>query len=139
MSAEEKGAWIAGVVAIGMFGTYLSIILSQGVPLTETAYVWPMIWSIVGASAATVVLHILAASFWPKDAGKKDVRDKQIARFGNSVGNWFVIAGALAAMTFAMKEWNPFWIANVLFLGFVLSAILSTVVKVITYRGVLRP
>lgn len=139
MSTEEKGAWIEGVVAIVMFGTYLSVIFAQGVPLTETAYVWPLIWSIIGASVAMVVLHILVASFWPKDAGKKDARDKQIARFGNSVGNWFVVAGALAAMMFAMKDWNPFWIANVVFLGFVLSAILSTVVKVITYRGGLRP
>lgn len=67
------------------------------------------------------------------------MRDAQTARFVKSVGNWFVVAGAPGAMAFAEKDGIPFWIANLVFLGFVLSAILSTAVNVITYRRGLRP
>lgn len=139
MSTEEKGAWIAGVVAVGMLGVYVSSLLSQGVPLHETEYAWPMVWAIIGSGIATIVLHILAAAFWPKDAGKKDARDKQIARFGNHIGNGFLIAGALAAMVMAILEWDTFWIANVIFLGFVLSAVLAAIVKLVAYRGGFHP
>ena len=135
MSTEEKGAWIAGVVAVGMLGTYLSTIFAQGVPLIESEYAWPMVWTIVGSVVATVILHTLAAAFWPRDAGKKDTRDKQIARFGNHIGNGFLIAGALSAMVMAILEWDFFWIANVIFVGFVLSAVLASVVKLVAYRG----
>ncbi len=140
MGTEEKGVWIAGVVAIGAYGAYLAIIfaLANG-PISEVAYVWPMVWSILAAIVANIVLHILAAAIWPRDAGKKDARDKQIARFGDHVGNGFLIAGALAAMLMAMLQWDHFWIANVIYLGFVLSAILATIAKVVAYRGGFQP
>ena len=140
MSTEEKSVWIEGVVAIVAYGTYLSIIFGMASgPITEVAYVWPMVWSIGGAIVANIVLNILAAAVWPREAGKKDARDKQIARFGFNVGSAFLIAGALAAMIMAMLQGDTFWIANVIYLGFVLSAILSTTAKVFAYRGGFQP
>ena len=140
MSTEEKSVWIEGVVAIAAYAIYLSMIFGMAAgPITEVAYVWPMVWSIGGAIVANIVLNILAAAVWPRDAGKKDARDKQIARFGYSVGSAFLIAGALAAMVMAMLQWDTFWIANVIYLGFVLSAILSTTAKVFAYRGGFQP
>jgi len=38
-------------------------------------------------------------------------------------------------MLMAMAGWERFWIANVIYLCFVLSAVLGNVTKVIVYRG----
>jgi len=45
-----------------------------------------------------------------------------------------VIIGATAAMLMAMAGWDRFWIANVIYLCFILSAILGSVTKIIAYR-----
>jgi hypothetical protein len=42
--------------------------------------------------------------------------------------------GAVAAMLMALAEWDWFWIANVIYLCFVLSAILGGIIKVVVYR-----
>ena len=44
------------------------------------------------------------------------------------------MAGAGAALCMAMARWDYFWIANVLYLGFVLWAIAGSVLKLIAYR-----
>lgn len=136
MTSEEKSVWIMGVVAVATYGTYLSTIfsLADG-PIQEVAYAWPMTWTIIGAIIASIALHILVAAIWPREAGKKDARDTEISRFGDFVGSGFVSAGAVAAMIMAMLEWDLFWIANVIYLGFMLSAVLATVAKVVAYRG----
>jgi hypothetical protein len=136
MSSEEKSVWIMGVVAVATYGIYVSTILSLADgPIHEVAYAWPMVWAILSAIVAAIVLHIIVAAVWPRDAGKKDTRDKEIARFGDVVGSGFVAAGAIAAMIMAMLEWDLFWIANVIYLGFMLSAVVATVAKVVAYRG----
>lgn len=136
MTTEEKSVWIFGVVAVVAYASYASTILALADgPLNEVAYAWPMFWTIVGAIVASIILHILVAVIWPKDAGKRDARDKEISRFGDFVGSGFVSAGAVAAMIMAMLQLDTFWIANVIYLGFVLSAILATVAKVVAYRG----
>jgi hypothetical protein len=137
MASEERSAWQYGILAIVAYTVYLIIVLgrAQSAPLTEVDYVWPMLWTIGGSIAGAIVLAILIGMFFPKDAGKVDVRDKEISRFGDHVGQGFVIAGALAAMLMAMFEWDHFWIANVIYLGFVLSAILSSIARIVAYRG----
>lgn len=136
MTSEEKSVWIMGVVAVATYGIYLSTILSLADgPIYEVAYAWPMAWTIIGAIVASIILHILVAVIWPRDAGKKDTRDKEISRFGDIVGSGFISAGAVAAMIMAMLEWDLFWIANVIYLGFMLSAVVATVAKVVAYRG----
>jgi hypothetical protein len=37
-------------------------------------------------------------------------------------------------MLMALAEWDWFWIANVIYLCFVLSAVLGSVAKIIMYR-----
>jgi hypothetical protein len=60
--------------------------------------------------------------------------DRQIGRLGDYTGQSFVIIGAVAAMMMAMAGWDRFWIANVIYLCFVLSAILGSITKTIAYR-----
>ena len=46
----------------------------------------------------------------------------------------FVVGGAAAAFFMALAKVDYFWIANVIYLGFVLWAIAGSVVKLIAYR-----
>ncbi len=50
-----------------------------------------------------------------------------------------MIIGAVAALLMAMARWDWFWIANVIYLGFVLSAVLGSATKIVAYhRGLPR-
>jgi hypothetical protein len=64
----------------------------------------------------------------------KDARDRQIGALGDYVGSSFVVIGGVAAMLMAMAGWDRFWIANVIYLCFFLSAIVGSVTKVIAYK-----
>ena len=81
-------------------------------------------------SAAEIAMAVVN----PRASRVKDVRDREIGRLGEGTGQSFVVIGAVAAMLMAMAGWDRFWIANVIYLCFVLSAILSSVTKVIVYR-----
>ncbi|HEY9423819.1 MAG TPA: hypothetical protein VIP54_03380 [Microterricola sp.] len=134
MSSEEKSAWVMGVVAIGGYLIYLVIILGTGVPLPEVNYVPAMLWTIGGAIVASIVLRIVWGMFTPGSEGKKDQRDREIYQFSERIGQSFLVVGGVAAMLLAMFELGYFWIANVLYLCFVLSAILSCTARIIAYR-----
>jgi hypothetical protein len=145
MSYEEKSAWVMGVLAIVTYTTYVAIILNLAAdtPLVEVDYVGPLLWTIGASIVASIVIHILlgiiTGIMTRKDVDKKDLRDRQIYRFGEYIGQGFVIAGAIGALILAMLELDHFWIANVLYLSFVLSAILGTIVKVVAYRRGFQP
>lgn len=136
MSQEEKRAWIMLVVSPGAYAIYLGIIVSQanGITIADVPYVTTMLWSIGGAIIAAIILNILASIVSPKDAGKKDQRDREIYRFGEYVGQSFLVIGGVSALLMAMAEVPYFWIANAVYLAFVLSAFLSSLAQVIAYR-----
>ncbi|MCK2221680.1 hypothetical protein MF672_048930 [Actinomadura sp. ATCC 31491] len=136
MPPEEKRAWIMVVVSVLAYGAYLATILGRAgsVPLAEVPYVVPLLWSVGGACAASIVAFIAVSLLSPADIGSKDQRDREIHRYGEYAGQWFLVAGALAALVMAMAEIPHFWIANVLYLGFVLSAVLGSTLKIVAYR-----
>jgi len=136
VSYEEKGVWVLGIIAVVAYSIYVAIVLNAaaGGPLVDVAYQWPMIWTIVGAIVGGIVVTIFVAIFSPRDRGQRDQRDRDIYRWGEYVGHSFVIAGALGALALAMLDAHPFWIANTLYLAFVLSGILATITKLIAYR-----
>ena len=39
----------------------------------------------------------------------------------------------------AIADWDRFWIANVIYLGFVLSGVLSAVARIMAYRKGFQP
>lgn len=141
MSFEEKSAWIMGVVAVGSYAVYLTIVLELAgtMPLTEVSYVAPLLWTVGASIAASIALHAVMGISSPRDAGKKDQRDKEIYRFGEYIGQSFVVIGGVAALLMAMAELDHFWIANVIYLTFVLSAILGSVAKIVAYRRGFQP
>jgi hypothetical protein len=136
MSFEEKGNWVYLVVSVVTYVAYLSAILgrAQDVPLTDVPYVSTMLWTIGIAIALSILGNVVVAISKPSEADKSDVRDKDINRFGEYVGGVVLAVGMLAPFVLALTESDYFWIANAMYLAFVLSAFTSSVVKVVAYR-----
>ena len=136
MALEEKRAWIMLVVAVGAYAVYLVVVLGRAgdAPLADVPYVPAMLWTIGGAIAAAIVLDIAAGINTHEDARLADQRDKEIGRFGEYAGQSFVVIGAVAALLLALAEVDHFWIANAIYLAFVLSAVLSSVTRIAGYR-----
>ncbi|MET9853604.1 hypothetical protein ABZY57_11720 [Streptomyces sp. NPDC006450] len=134
---EEKRAWIMGVVAIVGYAVYLVVVLGRagdGVPLAEVPYVMPLLWTVGGAIVAAVLCNIAVAVAERGEAEVKDQRDKEIGRFGEHAGQSFLAIGAVTALILSMAGADRFWISNALYLGFVLSAVLGSAVKLAAYR-----
>ena len=137
MSYEEKGTWSFLVVAIAGYAVYLWLVLPElagGTPVDEVDYAVPMLWTIGGGIVGGIVARILVAIVSPSDTTHADVRDKQIDRAGEQVGNSLVVIGGVGALALAMLEADWFWIANTLYLAFVLAAVLASVAKLVMYR-----
>jgi hypothetical protein len=141
VSYEEKNTWVLALIAPLGYIAYLVLLFTQldGRPLAEAEYVWPMAGSIIGAIVAGIIGGILVGIVTGITSGGKvdstsDQRDKQISRFGDHVGHSFVIIGGIGAIVLAFIEAPHFWIANLLYLCFVLAGILSSVAKLVAYR-----
>ena len=77
----------------------------------------------------------MAAASNPSEADKNDERDREIDRFGERVGNWLFVVGAIAALVLAMTRADHFWIANAIFLGGIAAALISSMTKIAAYHG----
>jgi hypothetical protein len=133
MDTEQKSSWIQLILAIATYATYLVLLLGRAgeTAIPETPYVDLLLWTIGGSIVASIVLHI----FFAPRLFKKDQRDREIGRFGDAMGQAFVVIGALGALVLALFDVDGFWIANVIYLCFVLSAILSSIAKIVAYRS----
>lgn len=136
MAHQEKRAWIMLVVAVAAYAAYAAIVLSQagGQPLPRTSYAAVLLWTVGAAIGASIAAETALGVVNPRASRLKDARDRQIGQLGDHVGSSFVVIGAVTAMLMAMAGWDRFWIANVIYLCFFLSAVLGSVTKVIAYR-----
>jgi hypothetical protein len=136
MAHEEKRAWIMAVVAVVAYGIYAARVGPQlaSTSAGSTPYASALLASVMGAIAATIVLEILAAILGRDADPQKDRRDREIHRAGQYIGQSFVILGAVTALLMALARWDSFWIANVIYLGFTLSAVAASIAKIVAYR-----
>jgi len=136
MTYEEKGIWVYLVVAVGAYGTYLAIVLGQvtTVPIAGIDYVPALLWSIGASIVGAIVLRILVEILGPSDSYAADARDRDVKRAGDRLGFWPIIAGALGALALSVVQAEYFWISNAIYLGFVASAVLSSVITLVLYR-----
>lgn len=139
MALQERRAWIRLVTALGAYGAYAAVVLSGAGerPLAQASYAAALLWSVGGSIAAAVVAEAITGPGRRGGASSRvtDVRDREIGRLGDYVGQSFVVIGAVAAMLMAMAGWERFWIANVIYLCFAASAVLGNATKVLVYRG----
>lgn len=136
MSYEEKNTWVFLTVAIAAYGVYLVVLLSStsGRPLAEVEYA-PVMLATIGGAIAVGILGSIALSLASKRVPRRaDQRDREISRLGEHVGQAFVVLGAVAALVFALLELDWFWIANVIYLFFVLSAVVGSIARLVAYR-----
>lgn len=136
MGSEERSAWIMLVVSLAAYAIYLAIVLGQAgnAPIEEVPYVAAMLWTTGGAIVGSILLNIIGSMVTREGTGKKDQRDREIYRFGESIGQSFLVIGGVAALLMSMAELPYFWIANAVFLAFFLSAALASVAKIVAYR-----
>jgi hypothetical protein len=149
MSWEEKITWVSAVVAVVVPVAYFAVILSQlgDVPVAEIAYQRTLliaigvsiVMTIIGAIMTGIGTGVAAEIREPgstdeMDIGRSDERDKEIGRKGDLVGFYVSSVGVVIALGITMLEYEYFWIANVLYLSFVLGAVIGSVVKLVSYR-----
>ena len=137
MAFLEKSNWVVIVVAVPTFLVYVALVVPQVLskPIAEVSWVQPMVLTIVGFIVANVLGNVVAAASNPRDADRSDQRDREIDQVGERVGNWLIVAGAIAALVLAMTRADHFWIANAIFLGGIAGAVASSVTKIAAYHG----
>jgi hypothetical protein len=136
MSFEEKGTWTYAVIAVALAVIYFAIVLGQ-LPQTaadDLAFQVPLLAAIGATIGLTIAAHIVIAIAAPDDAGKRDQRDKDINRYGEYVGGLVLGVAAVVPLILALAEVDHFWIANTIYLAFILSATAGSIVKIVAYR-----
>ena len=147
MPFEEKFTWVSTVVSTGVAAVYFAIVLGQvrTVPVAEIAYqrllliaigaliVLTILGTIVVAIGSAVSAEITGSGS-VDDVGRKDERDADINRRGELIGYYVSSGAALGALALAMLRYDPFWIANALYLSFVVGALVASVAKLVAYR-----
>ena len=130
-----RGTWVYLVRSAGAYLVYLAIVLGRVVstPVEHVSYVAVLLWTTCASILASTVGRTLVQTVAPGDR-RSDVRDKEIYRFGEYASRWFVVAGAAAGFAMALARWDYFWIANVIYLGFVLWAVAGSAVKLAAYQ-----
>ncbi|AKF05498.1 hypothetical protein [Sandaracinus amylolyticus] len=141
MSFEEKRTWIYLVVTALSYAGYVALVLAraQGVPLADVPYAGAMLGAIGIAILASIVGTIALSIATPKEAHQKDERDRAIDRYGDVVGYFVSSVGVAGALALTMAEADHFWIANAIYLAFVLAALVSTTVKLVAHRRGFAP
>ena len=140
MTVEVKRAWGMVVVSVIGYAAYLVVVLGRtgDGPLADVAYVGPLLVTVGGAIVVGIVLNIVVSVREPKGTKLKDQRDVEIGWFGDRIGQSFEVIGALTALVLAMAQAAHFWIANAIYLGFFLAAVVGSMAKIAAYRQGLR-
>lgn len=136
MASEEQRAWITLVVSVSAYIVYAVVVVGRlnDEPASQVPYRAAMLVAIGGSIVVAIVLSIVAAIVTGRGADKPDVRDREIHRASEYIGQSFVVIGGVAALVLAMLEVDFFWIANAVYLCFVLSALVGSVAKIAAYR-----
>ena len=130
MSYDEKNSWVFLVTAVLGYSTYWALLAALG----AGAYVPVLLSTVGGAIVVNIRASIVISTANRLEADKRDQRDRDVKAFGDRVGQAFVIIGAVAALVLALFEAPWFWIANAVYLAFVLSAVVGSIARLVGYR-----
>lgn len=128
---------------VQVFTTPISLIVfailisdNFGKPISEYEFGWPILWASLAGIVGAVFFSTLIAGIKKMDFKNqiKDERDKRINSLGEFYTMGFYVFGGLAAMIFAVFEFDYFWIALVLFLSFAMASLVASMVKLFMYR-----
>jgi hypothetical protein len=143
MPIAQKRALAMMIASTLAYVVYVVLVVSNRQdPVADTPYVAALLWTVGGSVLVTVLAEVGFAVSTRREgraAFRTDERDREIDRFGDHVGQAFVVIGAIAALVMAMLQWPYFWIANVIYLAFVLSAVLGSAARLAAYRESFQP
>lgn len=136
MSFEEKGTWLYLVIITTLPIVYFATIVSQAasVPVADIEYQGPLLAAIGAAIGLGIVGMIAIAISSPADADKSDQRDKDINRLGEYAGGLVLGFGMIVPFGLAMLDAPSFWIANAMYVVFVVAGIVGAATKLVLYR-----
>lgn len=143
MPIAQKRAWAMMIASTLAYVVYVVLIVTNlQDPIADTPYVAALL-ATVGASVVLTVVAEIGFAISTRREGRAalrtDERDREIDRFGDHVGQAFVVIGAIAALVMAMLQWPYFWIANAVYLAFVLSAVMGSAARLAAYRESFQP
>jgi branched-subunit amino acid ABC-type transport system permease component len=130
VSYDEKNSWVFLVTAVIGYAAYLILLAALG----PGSYVPLLLWTVGGAIVVNILASVVVSATNPKEADKRDQRDRELKAFGDRIGQAFVVIGAVAALVLALFEAPWFWIANAVYLAFVLSAVVGSIATLVAYR-----
>ena len=140
MVYEERNVWAGLIVSVLVIPAYVIAVLLQagGGALTAVDWFPLMLWTIGIGIVATIVISVLwgiiAGVKDPDGVGRSDIRDRDISRMGSRVEQGFLVIAGLGVIVLCAVGADVFWIANTMFLGFAVSAIVGGVARAIAYR-----
>ncbi|WP_435747610.1 hypothetical protein [Microbacterium sp. PMB16] len=140
MVYEERNAWAGLILSPISLAVYIVLVLQQaaGGPLTDVDWFPLMLWVIGGSIVVTIIVTIgwgiIAGAKDPDGVGRSDIRDRDINRMGGRVEQAFLVIAGLGVIALCAVGADVFWIANTMYAGFAVSAIIGGVARVIAYR-----
>ena len=136
MSYEEKGQWVYLAATTIAYGAYLVLLFGRAgtTPLQEIDYQPMLLWTVGAAVVGSIVGRIAIEIVRPSDSHREDVRDRDIGRFGEYVAGMVLGVGMVWPFILALIEADHFWIANAIYLVFVVQAVVGAVIKLVAYR-----
>jgi hypothetical protein len=136
MSYEERGQWVYLAATTIAYSAYLVLMLGRAgsTPLQEIDYVPILLWTIGGAVVGSIIGRIAIEIARPSESQREDVRDREIGRFGEYVSGMILGVGMVGPFILTLIEADHFWIANAIYLVFVVQAVAGTIIKLVAYR-----
>ncbi|MEE6271972.1 hypothetical protein [Georgenia wangjunii] len=136
MTYEEKGTWAYLVASVGVWVGYVVVLWQRadGGSLADVAYVGPLLWAVGASILANTVGRVLFEVVRPSESHQADVRDREVARFGDHVGGIVLSVLVAGVLVLALVEAAHFWIANAIYAAFVIQVVVASVLKVVAYR-----
>lgn len=136
----ERITWSQMCASLASGIVYFTIVLPQlaSRPVGEIDWIAPMLWTIGGAIVASILVSVLwgivTGMMNRDDTSASDQRDREIGWLGDRVGQAFLVLGGVGALALVMLDAERFWVGNVLYAGFLLSALLGGLARLIVYR-----
>lgn len=136
MSYEERGQWVYLAAITIAYGAYLVLMLGRAgtTPLTQIDYQPILLWTIGAAVVGSIIGRIAIEIVRPSESQTEDVRDRDIGRRGEYVAGMVLGVGMVWPFILALIEADHFWIANAMYLVFVVQAVVGAVIKLVAYR-----
>lgn len=140
MVYEERNAWSGLIVSLIVIPAYVIVVLRQAAGRSIESVDWfpLMLWTIglgiVVTIAVSIVWGLVAHRRDPEGTGRSDIRDRDISRLGGRVEQAFLVIAGLGVIGLCAVGADVFWIANTMFLGFAVSAIVGGIARVIACR-----